>query len=1020
MRSCRFSLLGALVACGCLWFSAQASAYVYWSNAGTNTIGRANLDGTAANESFIGGAHSPFGIAVNGQYVYWSNSNGTIGRANLDGSGANQSFITGAHSAGGIAVNGQYIYWANGSSNTIGRANLNGTGVNQSFITGASVPTNVAVNSQYIYWSNDDYPSNISIARANLSGTGVNENFIEGAGAEQIALNSQYIYWADFQAGEIRRANLSGTGSTGLVATAGAPAGVAVDGSYVYWDNSFAGSGGTIGRAALNGSDPNQSFISGPDVPGNIAVDSGTGPEPSTCNSQHLILPKDLDNDLDITGCFTAGSNGTFVSTGNVNVNGIYFEPAAGGTITIDPGDPSLKASGDGLVEVGGVVPIWGWSGQMSIPLSGEITLQNDVSAKLFGFPIDGSLKAEFTGDDANLTGDVEFRLAEVDDIDAAVTISTDNPQGLAGAGIELKGADEAPGHSDGEKCTPGEEPPAGFSCGTTVTYNDNVYHGLVPLDPSIIHIGPVGVEDLQLSYDPAGKEWSGGGTIALDDVFPSLENTLPALGVHVTIGTSPFQLDGFSANDSDLDHWIGPVDLQQLSFMWQRKPFGLGGDVGLRTDGGVAIDGGFDYERGKTSGFQLKVNGTVGLSDVTTLSGFVLFNDEDGGGEIGLGGAWERTFGPAWAKLGVSGGVAWNPKHNWAWEVDGDGSAGIFGAGIQAHGVISNAGAGACGEESVFGFHVQIGFRHPWNGNTDYDGCDFSGLHTVGQGSAASASVGRSVRIRRGVSKEEFAIVGASSPPVVTLAGPDGESLSTPTVPNQITPTPQGLELAVSDTNTTYLTVVHPRAGRWTITPAAGSAPPIRYEFASPLEPLHLKVGVVGTGHRRILSWKFKAQPGVTVAFTQTGGTETLITSTGHGRGRTRFALAAGRGGIRHVTATVSVDGFPRQVLTVARFRAPWPKLPRVSSASYTLKKGTLKLKWTRVRHAVSYEVEIHFNKGMREYLVTGRQRSVKFVLGTLKVRRVSITTITANMTGHAVVAKKVKPQRRRKRHRR
>jgi hypothetical protein len=144
------------------------------------------------------------------------------------------------------------------------------------------------------------------------------------------------------------------------------------------------------------------------------------------------------------------------------------------------------------------------------------------------------------------------------------------------------------------------------------------------------------------------------------------------------------------------------------------------------------------------------------------------------------------------------------------------------------------------------------------------------------------------------------------------------------------------------------------------------------------------------------------------------------LITSTGHGRGRTRFAIAAGRGGVRHVTATVSVDGFPRQVLTVARFRAPWPKLPRVRSASYTLKKGTLKLKWTRVRHAVSYEVEIHFNKGMREYLVTGRQTSVKLVLGTLKVRRVSITTITANMTGHAVVAKKVKPQRRRRRHRR
>jgi len=42
---------------------------------------------------------------VDGGHVYWTNfTGGSIGRANLDGTGADQSFITGASSPGGVAV----------------------------------------------------------------------------------------------------------------------------------------------------------------------------------------------------------------------------------------------------------------------------------------------------------------------------------------------------------------------------------------------------------------------------------------------------------------------------------------------------------------------------------------------------------------------------------------------------------------------------------------------------------------------------------------------------------------------------------------------------------------------------------------------------------------------------------------------------------------------------------------------------------------------------------------------------
>jgi hypothetical protein len=79
--------------------------HVYWTNAGSDTIGRANLDGTGANQSFIGGASVPVGVAVDANYVYWTNAGSdTIGRANVDGTGANQSFITGASVPLGVAV----------------------------------------------------------------------------------------------------------------------------------------------------------------------------------------------------------------------------------------------------------------------------------------------------------------------------------------------------------------------------------------------------------------------------------------------------------------------------------------------------------------------------------------------------------------------------------------------------------------------------------------------------------------------------------------------------------------------------------------------------------------------------------------------------------------------------------------------------------------------------------------------------------------------------------------------------
>ena len=60
----RAALVLATLAVATLALAARADAFVYWANQGTDAIGRANLDGTGANQSFITDATGPWGVGV--------------------------------------------------------------------------------------------------------------------------------------------------------------------------------------------------------------------------------------------------------------------------------------------------------------------------------------------------------------------------------------------------------------------------------------------------------------------------------------------------------------------------------------------------------------------------------------------------------------------------------------------------------------------------------------------------------------------------------------------------------------------------------------------------------------------------------------------------------------------------------------------------------------------------------------------------------------------------------------------
>ena len=719
---------------------------------------------------------------------------------------------------------------------------------------------------------------------------------------------------------------------------------------------------------------------------------------------------KTKDKKLDIEGCFTKGERGTYVSTGTVEVDGLQFTPHTGGHVTIDPGVPSLTMSGTGTIKLGAIT-VWNWSPtpQVTLPLSGTIGLKRNRDIKVFGFPISGSLQASFGDGDLTATGEVSLRVLG-EDITANVSVVVDH-KGIRSATVSAEGAGEDPRYHELSSCSLNKPPPLGFECASVTNAKGNTYSGLVPKEPSIVHIGPLPVQDVSLSYDRDKHEWSGQGVLSIGDLLPGgtggVGRVLPSLGLGMSVGTQPFQFNGGSVSDSDLNLRIGPAVLKEIKFELKLHPqFKVSGDADLAVStGSIEIKGGFDYESGKASGFQLKLHGTVSLETVT-IDGFLTYDGRDGERKITLGGSFSRSFGPASATLGLKGGVG-----DGHFELDGDGQVSAFGQSADGHGVLSDAGVGACAHVSVLFFSGDIGFRHYWDGGTDFNGCDFGGLQTVGIGEAADAAVGRSVNVPVGLAQAEFASVGTTGPPPVTLSGPGGVQLYTPAVADRISITPQGLAVAVSSSKTTYFIVNRPTAGKWTIAPQPGAPAPIRYELAKPLAPLGLVARVRGHGHTRALTWRFAAQPGVRVRFIQRGGTEQTIATASRGSGRRNFTVASGPGGRREVIAVVSVDGLPQRLERLASFQAPRPRLPRVVRASYRVRRRALNVSWTRLRHANYYDVQIRLAHGTLRYRLPGTAPHTTLTLGgRVRVEQVTVVAAVGGLAGPAVQARRTR----------
>jgi len=263
---------------------------IYWVDSGTNSIQRADLDGSNPI-SFMSGMTgypgnplgSASGIALNipAGKLYWTETGSNLlKRAALDGS--NQQLLVSNHGSRSLDLDlvGSKMYWYDSLVlSRLGRANLDGSGIeiirNNPIIEDR---TGIAVDpiGGKVYLTRRDLPA---IERIDLSGGNyeilVTENL---ADPREIALdiNDARMYWADAQTGKIQRANLDGSGLEDIVTNLDNPHGIAVDplAGKVYWSDFGSNK---IQRANLDGS-VLEDLVSGLSSPVGLALDLQPAP----------------------------------------------------------------------------------------------------------------------------------------------------------------------------------------------------------------------------------------------------------------------------------------------------------------------------------------------------------------------------------------------------------------------------------------------------------------------------------------------------------------------------------------------------------------------------------------------------------------------------------------------------------------------------------------------------------------------------------------------------------------------
>jgi hypothetical protein len=273
--------------------SATAHAQIFAPNAGGSNVGEYDAtSGAAINTSFLSGSgvNVPLGIVTYGNEILVSNigsnaaGSGFVSAYSTSGTLLNASLITGLSTPEDMIVQGNSLYVTNGGANEVSQYALSNGGATATLTKANFIATGSKTDPIAVAFTG----SNFLVAQGNKIGefdsTGavINASFISAGLNEPSAIlvYNNNIFVANTNDFMVAEYTLSGSLVNSDFISMNQPDGIAESNG-----NFFISSAGLNGVSEYNadtGALVNANFITGLNVPSEIAIEPGAVPEPST------------------------------------------------------------------------------------------------------------------------------------------------------------------------------------------------------------------------------------------------------------------------------------------------------------------------------------------------------------------------------------------------------------------------------------------------------------------------------------------------------------------------------------------------------------------------------------------------------------------------------------------------------------------------------------------------------------------------------------------------------------------
>ena len=659
--------------------------------------------------------------------------------------------------------------------------------------------------------------------------------------------------------------------------------------------------------------------------------------------------------------CMVRRSGHFEATNAEVRINGLVVEPADDSrpTLLIDPGAGTIKGkelTRPWRVSVASSPTIPIYAG----PIDWKFTGTGDGPRKVLGFDISGVKKLNglpVTGYDASFLRSGKATIKPTlrldfwpfnyfGNITTSATFTTDNDHGADFSGLELK-------------------------------------------LPKVTALA-LELKDVQLKWQQGGT-WAGGATLVL--------RTAKSLEVGAGFGIKNGGFDYLRGSIGNLNKPIGSgIFLQAIGFEVADSPLRLSGSIGVSAGPAVAgvkaIGVGGTLKATLADPFIIEIAGNARVADRFKLGEAFVRYSSTGFFQFGAKADWDF-----W-RLSLGGSVEGWVDGLQAFNVEGSLRACLDVWGPDpcgsAKGILSSKGIAGC--VGVYGYYVGAGAT--WNFDFDaFTGCDLAPYREVKPARARAAGTLTSTRLPQGLRSAAWEVTAEGGPTGVTLAGPNGESVTVsrdaPVVQND-----QFLAQLRQD-GTTFVLVNKPAAGVWTLSDD-GTAPVRLVREARGLPEPSVSARVRGRGRARVLSWNMRRIPGQRVTFAEIGkDVRNAIATTKGVRGSVRFRPADGPAGRRRIVALVEQNGLPRTTLTAGSYRAPGtlrPGRPRALRAQR--KRSRLVVSWRPRPSGFRHAVHFRLSDGRRLVRVVATKRRRVVLKGV--PRRVS-ARVKVQGLGHA-----------------